>query len=34
MKSRGFSLRTVSNDTRLLAMASQDLLRQLKPGKV
>jgi hypothetical protein len=23
----------VSNDTRLLAMASQDLLRQLKPAK-
>ena len=33
MQSRNFSLRTVSNDTRLLAMASQDLLRQLKPAK-
>ena len=33
MQARGFSLRTVSNDTRLLAMAAQDLLRQLKPGQ-
>jgi 4-hydroxy-2-oxoheptanedioate aldolase len=34
MQARGFSLRTVSNDTRLLAMASQELLRQLKPAKI
>jgi 4-hydroxy-2-oxoheptanedioate aldolase len=33
MQSRGFSMRTVANDTRLLALANLDLFRQLKPGQ-
>jgi 4-hydroxy-2-oxoheptanedioate aldolase len=33
MEPRGFSLRTVSNDSRFIALAAQELFRQLKPVK-
>jgi 2-keto-3-deoxy-L-rhamnonate aldolase RhmA len=33
MASRGFSLRTVANDTRLISLAAQELFKQLKPAK-
>ena len=33
MEARGISLRTVSNDSRFIALAAQELFRQLKPAK-
>ena len=33
MEARGFSLRTVANDSRFIALAAQELFRQLKPAK-